>query len=60
MNLEESIASRSKVIEVSAGKMSAAQLAIRDAGGWVYRMDVDRSKYTLHIHWDQPSQKELL
>ncbi len=60
MTLPESIAAKALTIEVIAGKMPAAQLAIRDAGGFVHRMDVDRVTYTLHIHWEFEQQKELI
>lgn len=61
-SLNEAIAAKARTIEAVAGKMPAAQLAIREAGGFVYRMDVDRVKYTLHIHWDfkTPQQGELI
>ncbi len=59
-SLNEAIAAKARTIEVVAGRMPAAQLAIRDAGGWVHRMDVDRVTYTLHIYWDEEKQKELI
>ena len=51
MTVEEAIASRATKIEVAGPKLSEALMKIREAGGFVPRMDVSGSQYVLTVHW---------
>lgn len=57
MTIPEAIATQQREIVVPGSKLSETLKAIREGGGWTWRMEAKAATYTLLIHWKPPSEK---